>query len=389
MWPYNSQFGSQMGHKYSKGSVSITEYKGRIRLRWRHLQKRYSLNLSIWNQLNLLQARKSALQIELDIITDNFDSTLLKYSGKTFAAAKTSPKSFVELFEEWTVSYKQMDCDVHTNYNSCRNMIRKWGKVNQDNILSKLNKETFCNGTYNRRLTILKSFSDWLITKNYWKQNPLQLVQRKKVKHVKISKREPFTEIEISQILNAVKNDSFCSNASRYKHSHYYGFLYFMFKTGVRNAEAIGLRVSSINCKNKTITIKEVMARSLKSSCSIHRVRKETKNGKIRQLPFTTDLKEIITPLIKNKQPDDLVFVSPTGKSIDDHNFQNRVFKVVLKNLNILERTLYACRHTFGSRCIDQGITPVMTAFLMGNNPETALRRYTHQVTIPKELPNI
>jgi integrase len=30
-----------------------------------------------------------------------------------------------------------------------------------------------------------------------------------------------------------------------------------------------------------------------------------------------------------------------------------------------------------------------MTAFLMGNNPETALRNYTHQITIPKELPNI
>jgi len=329
------------------------------------------------------------LQIEQDIITENFDSTLVKYSGKTVVAAKAIPKSFVELFEEWTISYKQMDCEIHTNYNSCRNMIRKWGKVTQDNVLSKVNKETFCNGTYNRRLTILKSFADWLITKSYWKQNPFQLVQHKKVKHVKLAKREPFTEFEISKILHAVKNNLFCSNASWYKHSHYYAFLYFMFKTGVRNAEAIGLRVGSVNYKEKTITIKEVMARTLKSSCSIHRVRKETKNGKIRQLPLTPDLYKILFPLIQNKQSDDLVFTSPTGKFIDDHNFQNRIFKVVLQNLNIPERTLYACRHTFGSRCIDQGITPVMTAFLMGNNPETALKRYTHQVTIPKELPNI
>lgn len=378
-----------MGIKNPKGSVSIENYRDRIRLRWRHQGKRYALSISAYNQLNLLQAKKTALQIEQDIITENFDSTLVKYSGKEKSAIKSIPKSFVELFEEWTVSYKQMDCEVHTNYNSCRNMIRKWGKVTQDNVLGKLNKETFCNGTYNRRLTILKSFADWLVTKSYWKQNPFQLVQRKKVKHVKLAKREPFTENEISKIMHAVKNDLFCPNSSSYKHSHYYGFLYFMFKTGVRNAEAIGLRVSSINCKDKTITIKEVMARTLKSSCSIHRVRKETKNGKIRQLPFTPDLIEIITPLIKHKQPNDLVFVSPTGKCIDDHNFQNRIFKVVLKNLNIPERTLYACRHTFGSRCIDQGITPVMTAFLMGNNPETALKRYTHQVTLPKELPNI
>jgi integrase len=174
------QIGPGLGQKSLKGSVGITNADGRIRLRWRYNDKRFSLSPSIWNQLNLLQAKKTALQIEQDIITGSFDSTLVKYSGNTVAAAKTSPKSFVELFEDWTISYKQMDCEVHTNYNSCRNMIRKWSKVTQDNVLSKLNKETFCNGTYNRRLTILKSFADWLVTKSYWKQNPFQLVQVKK-----------------------------------------------------------------------------------------------------------------------------------------------------------------------------------------------------------------
>jgi integrase len=64
-----------MGHKFSKGSVSITENKGRIRLRRRHQQKRDTLNLSIWHLLNLLQAKKTALQIEQDITTENFDSS--------------------------------------------------------------------------------------------------------------------------------------------------------------------------------------------------------------------------------------------------------------------------------------------------------------------------
>ena len=63
--------------------------------------------------------------------------------------------------------------------------------------------------------------------------------------------------------------------------------------------------------------------------------------------------------------------------------------KKILKDLEIEERVLYACRHTFGSRCIDSGITPIMTAFLMGNNPETALKNYTHQINLPKDLPII
>jgi integrase len=61
----------------------------------------------------------------------------------------------------------------------------------------------------------------------------------------------------------------------------------------------------------------------------------------------------------------------------------------VLKELKLEERVLYACRHTFGSRCIHEGLTPVMTAFLMGNNPETALRNYTHLIELPKGLPSI
>ena len=75
--------------------------------------------------------------------------------------------------------------------------------------------------------------------------------------------------------------------------------------------------------------------------------------------------------------------------AIDDRMFQRREFKLILKHLSIEDRVLYACRHTFGSRCIYACITPVMTAFLMEINPEIALRNYTHQINIPKELPNI
>ena len=131
------------------------------------------------------------------------------------------------------------------------------------------------------------------------------------------------------------------------------------------------------------------MARTLKGSNAHARIRKETKNGKIRLLPMTPDLEALLHPLCINKNADDLVFQSPNGLLIDDRMLSRRIFKPVLNKLGIDDRVLYACRHTFGSRCIDAGITPVMTAFLMGNNPETALRNYTHQISMPKDLPTI
>ena len=377
-----------MGQKNSKGVVSIINAEGRIRLRWRYKAKRHSINFGAYTKPNLIQARIIALKIEQDILVNNFDKTLFKYTGKV-VLKPTISKSFVNLFEEWVKEYKQMDCEIHTNYNSTRNMLRKWNQVSQNNIVKKFNAETFCSTTYNRRLTILKSFVTWLIVQKIWDINPLLSVNNKRNKTIKNPNRTPFTEVEIRMILDAFKQNTACSSHSNCKHSYYYPFIYFIFKTGCRPSEAVGLRASSIDFKNEVITIKEVLARTIKHTSSIHRVRKETKNGKIRSLPLTQDLNDVLKPLIDKKLADDLVFLSPKGKAIDDKNFQARVFKQVLNKLAIPHRVLYACRHTFGSRCIDSGLSPVMTAFLMGNSPEVALKNYTHQIQLPKNLPEI
>ena len=377
-----------MGHKNSKGNVSLTNYKGRIRLRWRYQSIRYSINLLSYSKTNLLSAKKTVLQIEQDMADEKFDYSLHSYKGESKNLSKEE-KTIVGYFEEWTSDFKQMDCEKHTNYNSVRNMLKKWGKIEQNNIHKKLNAEVFCAGTYNRRLTMIKEFVKWLIKKGIWTFNALEDINAKRIKKVKQDKRKPFSEIEIKRILDAFKKDTYASKSSAFKHSHYYPFIYFIFKTGVRNAEAIGLRVGNIDINLKLIHIKEVLARSLKSTSAAQRIRKETKNGKERTLPLSPDLLKILNPLLNGKDNDDLVFQSQTGLSIDDNNFQKRIFKKVLKELKIEERVLYACRHTFGSRCIDSGITPVMTAFLMGNNPETALRNYTHQINLPKDLPKV
>ena len=377
-----------MGQKNSKGTVTIINADGRIRLRWRFKAIRHSISLGAYTKSNLIQARIIALKIEQDILLNNFDKTLINYTGKDVVKPTTS-KSFVNLFEEWVKDYKQMNCEIHTNFNATRNMLKKWTNPTQDNIVKKLNTETFCSSTYNRRLTILKSFANWLIVQKIWDYNTLLSVNNKKIKIIKNPNRNPFTDDEIRRILDAFKQNTACSSHSNCKHSNYYPFIYFIFKTGCRPSEAVGLRVSSVNLENQTITIKEVLARTIKHTSALQRIRKETKNGKIRTLPLTKDLSAVLTPALINKQPDDLVFLSPRGKAIDDKNFQARVFGQVLNKLAIPHRVLYACRHTFGSRCIDGGLSPVMTAFLMGNSPEVALKNYTHQIQIPKTLPEI
>lgn len=378
-----------MGIKNQKGTVSVENYRNRVRLRWRYLGKRYSLSLGAYNKPNLMAAKKVSLIIELDMAKGDFDASLVRYGGKEVKVIEEFPKSIVEHFEIWVSNYKQLDCNKNSDYYHLRNTLKKWGEIEPTEMLSKLNTEKYCPKTYNERLSILKGFSTWMLMKKYWNLNPFEGVSRRKVKKTEKADRIPFSEDEIKLILEAIKNDTYCPKSSRFKHSFYYPFIYFIFKTGVRNAEAVGLRVGSLDFTLNRVVIKEVLARTVNGTHAAARIRKETKNGKIRVLPFTDDLKGLLAPLLVGKLADDLVFTSISGKPIDDRMFQRRIFSVVLKGLNLPHRVLYACRHTFGSRCIEAGINPVMTAFLMGNNPETALRNYTHQLNIPNSLPEI
>jgi integrase len=379
-----------MGTKNLKGAVSIEVIKSRIRLRWRFNKQRFSINLSYYSKHNLLKAKSLSLQIETDIYSGCFDSSLQKYKNPIPAdkPQEIKPsKNLIEYFEEWVMNYRNMSCDRDIDYYSIRSMMRKWENLNVSTVLTNLNKESIAPSTYNRRLTMLSSFFAWCFRKGITKENPfIEVIPKKSVKKYS-ENRKPFSEKEIKSILDAFKNNSF--GHKLFPHSHYYPFIYFMLKTGVRNAEAVGLRKKSIDLNNRHIKIHEVLARTIKGSNPSARIRKGTKNGKVRCLPLTKDLECILLPLIRNKKLDDLVFVSHKGFAIDDNMFQKRIFKKVLLKLNIKPRALYACRHTFSSRCIHLGISPVATAFLLGNNPQTALRNYTHQLEVPKDLPGI
>src|SRR4051812_9352801 len=110
-----------MGRKNLKGSVSIEQDKTMIRLRWRYQNKRYSLNLFHFNKFNLLQAKKIAVDIECDLVTSNFDVSLLKYRPKAQYSQAQSSLLF-EHFELWVRFYRNMDCDKHIDYWALRNM---------------------------------------------------------------------------------------------------------------------------------------------------------------------------------------------------------------------------------------------------------------------------
>lgn len=72
-----------MGHtsKTPKGEISITNSRGRIRLRWRCEGERFSLNLPYaFQSSNFHHANIKVAEIKLDMMKGCFDTTLQKYN---------------------------------------------------------------------------------------------------------------------------------------------------------------------------------------------------------------------------------------------------------------------------------------------------------------------
>jgi integrase len=149
-----------MGHnKTNKGQVSISNYKGRIRLRWRHEGKRFSLSLNAFNSQNLIHSRKVALQIELDILSNQFDHSLVRYGAKSTVKIdeQVTPQSTVQHFEKWVKEFKQLDCEKNTDYHHLRNTLRKWSELTPDEMLSKLNAKSYSSNHIIRDLHLILS----------------------------------------------------------------------------------------------------------------------------------------------------------------------------------------------------------------------------------------
>lgn len=394
--------------KTPKGEISISNNAGRIRLRWRFTGVRYSLNLPFaYQEDNFHYAKVKIAEIKLDMMKGCFDGSLQKYEYPTTpkpskpkkeqlspipeATKLTTIDQLAEKFTEWGKNIRNIDVDNAVDYLYVRKWLEKERNVSIYSIAEKLNTENWAATTYNRRLYYLNIFLSWLHNRGQIDSNPLKEVCRKREKNKKkCHRRVPLEEKEILDLLDAIKNDTYCFASSRFKHSFYYPFLFFIFHTGVRNAEAIGLKVRHIDFENGKVEISEALARTIKGTNHAARVEKETKMGNTRYLPLSIELKELLVPQVQGKSPDCLVFKSPRGLSIDDRMLERRILKPILKKMGLGERDLYAARHSFGTRAVQQGMALTEVAYLMGHSTiETASRNYVHVGKPATILPSI
>lgn len=169
-----------------------------------------------------------------------------------------------------------------------------------------------------------------------------------------------------------------------YSYRHYAPFVKFLFLTGCRPSEAVGLRWADISSDFQKITFDGGIYRSPSGKAMAS---KGGKNNKKRNFPCNAKLQELLISIKPDEiDSNSLVFPSPTGKPIHYNNFCQSVWKKLVNPIKP-GTTPYCCRDTFITEQISKNVAPAVVAKWVDNSVVMIEKHYLDGKTLSSILP--
>jgi integrase len=376
--------------------INPINHKGSIQLKFSVNKKRYSFNpipgADFSNKRDLASVQAIATQIHNDILANCFDSTLNKYKVKASASPRAGIHyntaaqpveaiETIELWDRWVESLQLSERTKAGDYRSLRSHLEKTRPKSDD--IGWLLKPELSPSTFNKYLGYLKRCYTWGIQQNLLLENIYADIKSRKSQTKDI---KPFSHQEIMDILAGFDELYPC----------YSSFVRFLFATGVRTSEAIGLQWKDVDLVRKTVTISESLPVD-KTGNGYKKIRKATKTGSSREIQMNTTLQKLLTDIFSAYTDDkkhqlsqnDLVFLSPAKCIIDLNNFRERYWKRVLKVKNINYRYPYVCRHTLLSHALEAGVPITGVAYIAGHKDTTMIIKHYGKLLNKPNLPDM
>lgn len=378
--------------KASKGSVQVIVSHGRLQLRFRFASKRHYLSLGYSDTpVHRKLAEAKARQIELDILSENFDETLAKYKPQSALSTVTpeitpNEPSVISLKELWQqyMDYKIPGASPKTINGTYEPVAAHLSRCSTDGLedVLKFRMELLQVTTQSqarRTLMQLSAACKWGMKHGLTPSNPFDGMY----KELEASEADPpvaFTVEERDRIIRAF--EAHLGKGINYR--HYAPFIKFLFWTGCRPCEAIGLRWGSIKADCSRIHFHESI---VEVSGKLTR-RDETKTGKERWFSCYPKLQALLVSIRpENPLPDSLVFPAPKGGAISETNLNQRGWSTILARLRLAEKegikmTLYNCRDTFITLQAIQGTPSNVIARWVGNTADMIDKKYLNKLKL-------
>jgi integrase len=152
--------------------ITIENHDGRLRLRWLYQAKRYTMGCGVDDDSSgRAFAKRKASQIELDVLSGNFDSSLLKYKPRLLGKCATevnAPELFERFSQHKLKNQEVSPRSIETRYKPLLGYLQRSLNIPADQVTEARAKnfkalllEKITPQTAKERLWLLQSCWDW------------------------------------------------------------------------------------------------------------------------------------------------------------------------------------------------------------------------------------
>lgn len=374
-------------YQVSLSSVSYRNGSAYLRLRWRYQGKQKNLALGMVDTPeNRVIAKVTAAQIQSDLATGNYDDTLAKYRPErlkpSIAPNESQTLTLGDLYSAYTASKaRQWKENTKMKHEALWGLICK--AINPHNLIAREIEPLTLQAKVEKHtkqvraiFEVLSAVYQWAIDTNLLDipKNPIKPVLKILPKHnwQENPEANAFTTEDKEIILQSFRR----------KAPHYYPFVHFLFLTGCRPSEAVGLTWEQINWEdNKPVSILFDRSISFRNGKAIFNV--GSKNNKARVFPCNSELQSV---LMLQPKCSKWVFCSPTLSYINLPNFSKRQWADIARKVKP-ECTVYDCRDTFITEQALKGISTAVIGKWCDTSPTVIQSRYLDGLRTAEILP--
>lgn len=240
------------------------------------------------------------------------------------------------------------------------------------NILNNMTNE-YSDESIQRTRTVLKMLFESAVENEIIIKNPITKGTRSKSKK----------QTKIPRVLTIEEQKIFLQSEKEINDIYYNQFA-LLLQTGMRSGEMTGLRWQDIDFQNRKIHISRTMEYIAKKKMWEIGTPK-TQNGN-RYIPLTREAETILKEQKeKNRHIKviplefaDIVFLNKKGEPIKNTAYNEHIYKSCDK-IGIKRFSMHTFRHTFATRCIENGMRPKTLQIILGHsNISITMDLYVH-----------
>ena len=223
------------------------------------------------------------------------------------------------------------------------------------NYLRSLDKHNYSNKTLCLYISSLRSFYKYLLKNRVIKSNPMVLI-----KNPKLEKRVPkfLYYNELSSLFESIDTSTVLGIRDNL-------ILEILYSTGVRVSELVSIKLSDINCFDKSITI---FGKGKKSRIVLF--------GDTLESALNLYLNKSRNILIKTNT--DILLLNKNGTPLTDRGVRLIISKIVEKASIKQNVSPHVLRHTFATHLLKEGADLKTVQELLGHATLSATEVYTH-----------